>query len=218
MSKVRIAVEWAFRDVKMYFTHVDVPGALIDTIFRTLGVRRLLIVIVDEDSMFAAKFLVLLDQRLRAMYDATRPFGGIYVLLAGDFLQLPVTAGTDLYRVIYGALMSEYVTSRALMESFRVVEMTEQVRAAACADHCHRLAAVRAMPSRYPAGVRWTDADEAYRPITDDVLDGLTTELTAAEVAADPSWLTDATCLTTSNRDRAVINASRAIQFGRATG
>jgi hypothetical protein len=25
MSKVRIAVEWAFRDVKMYFTHVDFP-------------------------------------------------------------------------------------------------------------------------------------------------------------------------------------------------
>jgi DDE superfamily endonuclease len=28
MSKVRIAVEWAFRDVKMYFTHVDVPRKL----------------------------------------------------------------------------------------------------------------------------------------------------------------------------------------------
>ena len=28
MSKVRIAVEWAFRDVKMYFTHVDFPRKL----------------------------------------------------------------------------------------------------------------------------------------------------------------------------------------------
>jgi hypothetical protein len=28
MSTVRIAVEWAFRDVKLYFTHVDVPRKL----------------------------------------------------------------------------------------------------------------------------------------------------------------------------------------------
>jgi hypothetical protein len=28
MSKVRIAVEWAFRDVKMYFTHIDFPRKL----------------------------------------------------------------------------------------------------------------------------------------------------------------------------------------------
>jgi PIF1-like helicase len=59
-------------------------------------------VIIDEDSMLSANFLVLLDQRLRAMYDATKPFGGISVLLVGDFLQLLVTAGTDLHRVIYG--------------------------------------------------------------------------------------------------------------------
>jgi DDE superfamily endonuclease len=28
MSKVRIAVEWAFRDIKMYLTHVDLPRKL----------------------------------------------------------------------------------------------------------------------------------------------------------------------------------------------
>jgi hypothetical protein len=28
MSKVRIEVQWAFRDVKMYFTHVEVPRKL----------------------------------------------------------------------------------------------------------------------------------------------------------------------------------------------
>jgi hypothetical protein len=100
------------------------------------------------------------------------------------------------------------------MESFRVVEMTEKLLVAACAQHRRHLAALGALPSRYPAGVRGTVADEAYGPITD----GLTTELTAAEVATDSSWLTDATCLTTSNRDWTVFNASHAIQFGRATG
>jgi hypothetical protein len=28
MSKVRVTVEWAFRDVKQYFTHLDVPRKL----------------------------------------------------------------------------------------------------------------------------------------------------------------------------------------------
>jgi hypothetical protein len=91
-------------------------------------------VIVHEDSMLAARFLILLDQRLRSIYDATRPFGGISVLLVVDFLQLPVTAGTDLYLLMYGALKSEDVMAHGLMESFRVVDMTEQLRAAACAD------------------------------------------------------------------------------------
>jgi hypothetical protein len=29
MSKVRVAVEWAFRDVKQYFTHLDVPRNIV---------------------------------------------------------------------------------------------------------------------------------------------------------------------------------------------
>jgi hypothetical protein len=28
MSKVRVAVEWAFKDIKQYFTHLDVPRKL----------------------------------------------------------------------------------------------------------------------------------------------------------------------------------------------
>jgi hypothetical protein len=28
MYKVRIAVEWTFRDIKMYFTHIDLPRKL----------------------------------------------------------------------------------------------------------------------------------------------------------------------------------------------
>jgi hypothetical protein len=83
------------RDVQGFGKDLN-AWALIETIFRTLGGERLRIVIVDEDSMLAAKFLLLLYQRLRAMYDATMPFGDISVLLAGDILQLPVTDRTDL--------------------------------------------------------------------------------------------------------------------------
>ncbi|XP_078458648.1 uncharacterized protein LOC144723638 isoform X2 [Lampetra planeri] len=83
---------------------------------------------------------------------------------------------------------------------------------------CWRLQGMRALPRRYPTGTRWTDADCAFRPITDDIIDGLTAPITKTEIAADPAWLTESTCLTTSNRDRAVVNAARAVHVAVATG
>ncbi len=43
-------------------------------------------VVVDEVSMLSAQFLVLLDTRLRSMYKPDQTFGGISVLLIGDFI------------------------------------------------------------------------------------------------------------------------------------
>jgi ATP-dependent DNA helicase PIF1 len=49
-------------------------------------VRRL---IIDEISMVRADMLDAIDQRLRTLMDSDRPFGGIQIILVGDFLQLP---------------------------------------------------------------------------------------------------------------------------------
>ena len=46
------------------------------------------VVVVDEVSMFSAQNLSLLDQRLRQLYYRSKMFGGISILLVGDFLQL----------------------------------------------------------------------------------------------------------------------------------
>ena len=193
-------------------------GQLVNHIFSSIGGNSLRLVIIDEVSMLPADFLVLLDERLRTMYQAHLPFGGISILLVGDFLQLPVTSGHDLYRVMYSGISSQDLKARALFERFRVYNMKEQMRAGKCADHCRRLDAFRALPKKYPTGCRWTEADSAFRPITDDVVDGLTVPLTAPDVAADSAWLTDSVCLVTSNRDRAVINAARAPLFAMAKG
>jgi ATP-dependent DNA helicase PIF1 len=74
----------------------------IDEIRTSLGGSNLKIVAVDEVSMLSMQFLVLLDSRLRAMYKPEKPFGGISILLIGDFVQLPVTSGRDLWSVMYG--------------------------------------------------------------------------------------------------------------------
>jgi ATP-dependent DNA helicase PIF1 len=44
---------------------------------------------IDEISMLSAKFLNLLDKILKAVRLSDEPFGGIVMLLFGDFLQLP---------------------------------------------------------------------------------------------------------------------------------
>jgi hypothetical protein len=79
-------------------------GTAIDEIFKSLGGNQLKIVMVDEVSMLSAQLLVLLDTRLQSMCISDQPFGGISILLIGDFIQLPVTTGRDLWSVMYGTV------------------------------------------------------------------------------------------------------------------
>ncbi len=71
-------------------------------------------IVVDEVSMLSAQFLVLLDTRLRSMYNSDLTFGGISTLLIGDFIQLPVTTGRDLWSVMYGTVSGNIGTARNL--------------------------------------------------------------------------------------------------------
>ena len=54
---------------------------------------------VDEKSMIDLKMFSLVDDRLRAIFPATsdQPFGGVNVLICGDFFQLPPVGGKPLY-------------------------------------------------------------------------------------------------------------------------
>lgn len=50
------------------------------------------VLIIDEVSMLHATRLDLLDELLQVAYNNDRPFGGLQVVLAGDFFQLPPVA------------------------------------------------------------------------------------------------------------------------------
>jgi hypothetical protein len=68
----------------------------------------------------------------------------------------------------------------------------------------------------YPSGQKWTVEDnKLYKPITKDIVDGVTHELTLQDVENDPNWITKSTCIVTSNVDRAIINAEAAKAFGK---
>ncbi len=82
--------------------------------------------------------------------------------------------------------------------------------------HTQRVAGFRTLPQAYPLGQKWTAEDnKQYKPITKDIVDGVTHELTLQDVENDPHRITKSTCSVTSNVNRAIINAEVAKAFGK---
>ncbi|KAF0742563.1 hypothetical protein Ae201684P_008747 [Aphanomyces euteiches] len=55
------------------------------------------LLLVDEMSMMNKQHLVRLDEALRARTKLDIPFGGINIVLAGDFFQMPPVGGKPMY-------------------------------------------------------------------------------------------------------------------------
>jgi hypothetical protein len=68
----------------------------------------------------------------------------------------------------------------------------------------------------YPSAQKWTAEDnKLYKPITKDVVDGVTHEFKLQDIEHDPNWITKSTCIITSNVERAMINTEAAKAFGK---
>jgi hypothetical protein len=61
------------------------------------------------------------------MYKPDQTFGGISINLIGDFIQLPVTTGHDLWSVMYGTVSGNDGNARNLFQQFRVKELTVNI-------------------------------------------------------------------------------------------
>ncbi len=82
--------------------------------------------------------------------------------------------------------------------------------------HTQRVAGFRTLPQVYPLGPKWTaENNKLYKPITKDIVDGVTHELTIQDVENDPNWITKSTCIVTSYIDRVIINAEATKAFGK---
>jgi hypothetical protein len=171
-------------------------------------------VLIHEVSMLSTKFLVFLDTKLQSMYTSEQTFGGISILLIGDFIQLPVITGRDLWSVMHGTFSGNDCTARNLFQQFCVKELTVNMRSSECKIHTQRVAGFRTLPQMYPSGQKWTSEDnKLYKPITKDIMDGVTHELTLQDIENDHNWITKSTFIITSNVDRAILNAEAAKVF-----
>ncbi len=70
-------------------------------------------------------------------------------------------------------------------------------------------------PAIRPWPMTTAEDNKLYKPITKDIVDGVTHELTLQDVENDPNWITKSTCIVTSNVDRTIINAEAAKAFGK---
>ena len=87
---------------------------------------------LDEMSMIGLKLLLLIDHRLRELRPQYRdiPFGGVSVVLFGDFGQLPPVMDTALYQSVTNRSPSVIQdTSKLYYDSFtRAFNLTQQMR------------------------------------------------------------------------------------------
>jgi hypothetical protein len=77
-------------------------------------------------------------------------FGCISILLIGDFIQLLVTTGHDLWSVMYGTVKGNDATMQNLFQQCHVHELTANLQAADCVIHMQRVAAFHALPVVHP--------------------------------------------------------------------
>ena len=106
---------------------------------------------------------------------STAPIGGISILLIGDFIQLPVATGRDLWSVMYGTVSGNDSTAHNLFQQCCVKELTVNIQSSKCQIHARRVAGYRTLPQMYPSGQKWTAEDnKLYKPITKDIVDGVT--------------------------------------------
>ena len=100
--------------------------------FFTKNVRQLKRIIVDEISMLRADVLDAMDKRLRQARKSVQPFGGVQMLLVGDFYQLPpVVRGEESRLLEEAGYASAYAFSamtlrEAAVSHFELTEIRRQ--------------------------------------------------------------------------------------------
>lgn len=86
--------------------------------------------IIDEKSMIDVQALSLIDDRLRAIRPTTADqlFGGVNVLLCGDFFQLPPVGGKPLYALKHSHIdaIKGHQLYRAFNRTIRLVQVMRQ--------------------------------------------------------------------------------------------
>lgn len=130
------------------------------------------ILVIDEVSMMTSDMLVAIDTSLRAIRPSHSrvPFGGIAIVLLGDFHQLPCIGKS----LMDAALSRDNRDGQAreLVRSIQVFSLTEQRRSAGDPAHTARVSSLRSLDSH---------------PVTDTVTHALR-PITAADVEDDPTW------------------------------
>ena len=167
--------------------------------------------------MVLPALFVDMNEKCKAMYDHTKLFGGLDVILSGDFLQMPLTMGNkSICKSLYVTIEPDDVECRFLMSKFKVYHIEEQCRSK-CEVHKKNLLKFRKLPKDYPTKSIWTKQEkEKFKLIDDELMDHITKQINTADVmecAEEGKGWGEVPIVTNNNRDRNLINRYRAKIF-----
>ena len=120
-----------------------------------IDVASLGVLVIDEIFYISPEFLGQIDKRMRQIMGVDEDFGGLLVILMGDFYQLPpVAASYTLYSAAVklnidkncldnGAGSSPRNKGTQLFSGFKHIELTEQMRCAGDSTHSRMLEQMR---------------------------------------------------------------------------
>jgi len=178
-------------------TDAKVSDATLSAIGRNL--RGMRILLIDEISMINKGLFETIGKRLSQVFpEDQRPFGGVGLVLMGDFFQLPATQ-SPLY-----ALMLETTNPLAqFLSHFNVITFKQQMRAQSDPQHAELLERMRDLRSSV-SPVALADVRRLKALSDNDFLN-------------DPCWL-DAPIVVTNNAEREAILRVRVVAFARQRG
>lgn len=128
-----------------------------DLVSREYLVKRFVktsVLIIDEISMLGGQFLATLDRLLRSARVSLEPFGGIQIVLVGDFFQLPpVSRGMVEYAFEHSIWRSLRLTPCVLTTQFRqgeagdpLLTILSEIRAGSVSEFSRELLRSRDIP------------------------------------------------------------------------
>ena len=179
----------------------------VENISKKLGDATLLI--IDEVSMMGCYKFTEIDEMLRKAKNCNLPFGGLDVLLCGDFAQLPAVKQTSLHDALvqstqkYIAPEDHVMEASALIAKFRKFELKTLHRSGECNKLKELLLRYRNLDSREPS-ITMKDIEEI----------GVLNKKTLAK---DPRFK-DATILVSTRRERADLSRKIGQRFARDRG
>ncbi|MDR1333300.1 MAG: AAA family ATPase [Holosporales bacterium] len=93
-------------------------------------IRKLERVIIDEISMVRADLLDMIDHRLRTVRKSEEPFGGVQVVMVGDFFQLPPVLTDNEAELFAQEYKTRYVFSAKVFQNLKpyIVELSRVYR------------------------------------------------------------------------------------------
>ena len=173
-------------------------GKLTAAAFQTTknALDQVCLLIIDEMSMIDGHLFNAIDQRLRELGVKDQPFGGLGVLLMGDFFQLPCIG-----KRLYDESLNRHSAAGDLFKCFKVITFTQQMRAMSDPIHSRMIDTLR---------------DVSSTGFTTEMLQQLPV-LSKEVLRKDPSWKF-APIVVTNNSERLALNAMQIQHFAHSRG